>query len=65
MEKTRKVLNNAFIADVLLEFGALQAKETDTDSLEKQWQAFLKNIVGYSRRYLRIQSSCVAFLSPE
>ncbi|HVU97777.1 MAG TPA: Shedu immune nuclease family protein [Puia sp.] len=42
MERTREVLDNAFIGDALREFATLQAKSTDSENLEKQWQAFLK-----------------------
>jgi hypothetical protein len=42
MDRTREVLDNAFIEDALREYGTLKAKITDSDNLEKQWQAFLK-----------------------
>lgn len=42
MEKTREILDNQFIEAALKEFADLRARTTDTESLEKQWQAFLK-----------------------
>ena len=42
MEKTREIMDNKFIEAALAEFADLQTRKSDTKTLEKQWQAFLK-----------------------